>query len=176
MAAYAACGMHPPAGWSRRFSADSLRGRWTGPSREGSARAHFCKHAQLRVGPALTPQSMRGAVAFGGRVSVGVGVCDEVMGTSGSGGPGGVVVVLCRGGSSGAGAQAYADPWVHGHGFRLGLGLGSARAAVEGHLLNVGRHRVLVGWKGRCWIALALLWSGQEWSVGLGCRFSVVVG
>ena len=31
-----------PAGWRRRFSADPLRSRWTRPSREGAARAHFC--------------------------------------------------------------------------------------------------------------------------------------
>ena len=31
----------PPAGWRRLFSTDSLRGWWTRPSREGSARTHF---------------------------------------------------------------------------------------------------------------------------------------
>ena len=41
MASHAACGIHPPAGWRRQFSTDPLRGRWTRPSREGSARAHF---------------------------------------------------------------------------------------------------------------------------------------
>ena len=41
MASDAACRIQPPAGWRRRFSADPLRGRWTRPSREGSARAHF---------------------------------------------------------------------------------------------------------------------------------------
>ena len=41
MASHAACGIHPPAGWRRRFSAVPLRGRWTRPSREGSAGAHF---------------------------------------------------------------------------------------------------------------------------------------
>ena len=34
-------GIHHPAGWRRRFSADPLRGRRTRPAREGSARAHF---------------------------------------------------------------------------------------------------------------------------------------
>ena len=38
------CGLRhpaPPAGWRRQFSTDPLRGRWTRPSREGSARVHF---------------------------------------------------------------------------------------------------------------------------------------
>ena len=37
------CGLrHPtPRLWGRLFSNDPLRGRWTGPSREGSARTHF---------------------------------------------------------------------------------------------------------------------------------------
>ena len=36
------CGLRhsPPAGWRRQFSTDPLRGRWTRPSREGSARDH----------------------------------------------------------------------------------------------------------------------------------------
>ena len=38
---HAACGIHPPAGWRRQFSTDTLRGRLTRPAREGSARAHF---------------------------------------------------------------------------------------------------------------------------------------
>ena len=41
LASHATFGIHPPAGESRRFSADSLRGRQTRPSREGSAGAHF---------------------------------------------------------------------------------------------------------------------------------------
>ena len=41
MASHAACGIHPPAGWRRQFSTDPLRGRWTRPSREGSAQGHF---------------------------------------------------------------------------------------------------------------------------------------
>ena len=41
MASYAACGIHPLAGWGPQFSTNPLRGRWTRPSREGSARAHL---------------------------------------------------------------------------------------------------------------------------------------
>ena len=41
MASHAACGIHPPASWRQQFSTDPLRGRWTRPSKEGSARAHF---------------------------------------------------------------------------------------------------------------------------------------
>ena len=41
MASHAACGIHPPAGLRRQFSADTLRGRRTRPSREGSVRANF---------------------------------------------------------------------------------------------------------------------------------------
>ena len=41
MASLAAWGTHPLAGWRRQFSTDPLRGRWTRPLREGSARAHF---------------------------------------------------------------------------------------------------------------------------------------
>ena len=115
-------------------------------------------------------------MAFGGGVSVGVGVCGGVIGTGGSGGPGGVLVVLCRGSACGTGARAYADPWVRGHGLCFGVGLGSAGAAVAGHLLDVGRHRGPVGGRGRCWLALVLLPSGSGWTVCLGCGFGVVVG
>ena len=41
MASHAACGIHPPAGWRRLFSYAPLRGLWTRPSREDSARTHF---------------------------------------------------------------------------------------------------------------------------------------
>ena len=39
------CGLWhpPPAGWRRQFAIDRLRGRWIRPSREGSARTHFCR-------------------------------------------------------------------------------------------------------------------------------------
>ena len=39
MASNRTSGIHPPAGWRRQFSTDPLRGRWTRPSVEGSARA-----------------------------------------------------------------------------------------------------------------------------------------
>ena len=116
-------------------------------------------------------------MALGVGVGVGVGACGRVMGTGGGGGRGGLLAVLRRGGARGVGgARAYADTWIHGCGFCLGVGLGSMRAAVTGHSLDVGRHRVLVGGWGRCWLPLALLWPGQGWSVGLGCGFWVVVG
>ena len=65
----------------------------------------------------------------------------------------------------------YGDPWVHGYGLRFGARLGSAGAAVAGHLLDVGRPRGLVGGQGRCWLALALFRFGLGPSVGLGCGF-----
>ena len=103
---------------------------------------------ELRVGSALQPLALGRAVALGGGVFV--GLCGGVMRTGGGGGPGGVLVVLCRGCASGAGAWAYVDPWVRAHGFCFGVGLGSALAAVAGYLLDVGRHRGLVGGQGRC--------------------------
>ena len=115
-------------------------------------------------------------VALGRGVHVGVGACGGVMGTGGSGGPGGVLLVLCRGGAWGVGARAYVDPWVRGHRLCFGVGLGSASAEVAGHLLDLGRYQGLVGGRGRCWLALALLRSGRERSVGLGCWFWPVVG
>ena len=60
------------------------------------------------------------------------------MGTGGGGGPGGVLVVLCRGSAWGAGAWAYVDPWVCAHGLCFRVWLGSVVAAVVGHLLDVG--------------------------------------
>ena len=56
---------------------------------------------ELRVGPALPPPPMGGAVALGG--DFGVGVCGEIMGNGGGGELGRVLVVLCRGGARGAG-------------------------------------------------------------------------
>ena len=129
---------------------------------------------ELHVGPALPALSIGGAVALGG--GVGVGVCCGVMGTGGGGGPGGVLVVLCPGDARGAGACAYADPWVRGHGLHFEVRLGSAGAAVAGHLLDVGKYGGFVGGQGRCWLALALLRSSRGRSVGLGCGLSVVAG
>ena len=74
------------------------------------------------------------------------------------------------------GARAYGDTWIRGHRLCFGVALGFARAAIAGHLLDVGRHRGLVRRWGPCWLALALLWSGYEWSVGQGCGFWLLVG
>ena len=66
-----------------------------------------------------------------------MGGCDGVVGTGGSGGPGGFLVVLCRRGARGMGARADVDSRVCAHGLRLAVGLGLAAAAVAGHVLNV---------------------------------------
>ena len=121
------------------------------------------------MGPALPPWSMSGAVALAVAVSAGVGAPCGVMGTGGGGRVGGVLLVLCPGSAWGAGARANAEPWVRGHGLCFEFGLRSATAAVAGHLLHVGIH------SGRCWLALALLWSGSGWPVGLECGFFLVV-
>ena len=67
-----------------------------------------------------------------------MGVCDGVVGTGGGGGPGGFLVILCRGGARGVGARDDVDSRVCAHGLRLGVGLGLAAAAVAGHALYVG--------------------------------------
>ena len=91
---------------------------------------------ELRVGPALPPLSLGGAVASGG--GVGVGGFGGEVGTGDGGGPGRVLVVLFSGGAWGAGVWADADPGVRAHGLRLGVGLRFAVAAVAGHLLDSG--------------------------------------
>ena len=73
-----------------------------------------------------------------------MGVCGGIMGTGGGGGPGGVSVVLWRGGAQRVGAWAYADPWLRAHRLLFGVGLEPLGAAVAGHLLSMGRHRGLV--------------------------------
>ena len=88
------------------------------------------------MGPAPPPLSLGGAAVLGG--GVGVGGCDGVVGTRGGGGPGGFLVVLCRGDARGVGARADVDLRVCAHGLRLGVGLGLAVAAVAGHVLYVG--------------------------------------
>ena len=90
----------------------------------------------LRVGRAPQPLSLGGAAVLGG--GVGVGGSEGVVGTGYGGGPGGFLVVLCRGGARGVGAQADVDSRVCAHGLRLGFGLGLAVAAVAGHVLYVG--------------------------------------
>ena len=91
IASHAACGIHPPAGWRRRFFADPLRGRWTRPSREAPPGATFA------APPAPPPLPLGPAVALGGGVDV--GGCNGVVGTAYGGGPGGFFVVLYRGGA-----------------------------------------------------------------------------
>ena len=126
----------PPAGWWRQFSTDPLRGRWTRPSRGGSARAHFCSSRSCLSVQRCHRCPVGGAVDFGGGVDV--GGCGGVIGTGGGGGPGRVLVVLCRGGAWGAEAWADVDPRVRAHGLRLRVRLGFAVAAVAGHLRDVG--------------------------------------
>ena len=67
-----------------------------------------------------------------------MGGCDGVLGTGGGGGPGGFLVVLCRGGAQGVGARADVDSRVCAHRLLLEVGLGLAAAAVAGHVLYVG--------------------------------------
>ena len=126
------CGLwHPPP---RRLEAAVLHRPLAGPVDQalegGLCPGPLSQHPELRVGPALPPLSLGGAVGVGGS--------GGVVGTGGGGGPGGVLVVLCRGGAWGAGAWADVDPRVRAHGLRLGVGLGFAVAAVAGHLLDVG--------------------------------------
>ena len=135
------CGLWHPAP-RRLFSADPLRGRWTRPSRKGSARAQLRKLPELRVGRALPPLSLGGAVALGG--GVGVGGCDGVVGTGGGGVPGRFPVVLRRGNAWGVGARADVDSRVRAHGLRLRIWLthgggGSGAFAVFGLTSTVGR-------------------------------------
>ena len=173
------CGLrHPP---SRRPESALLRRLPAGPADQalegGLCLGPLLQLSQPRAGPALQPGSMGGSVALGGGLSAGVGASGGVMGSGGRGWPGGVLVVLCRGGAEVVGgAPTYADPWVRGHRLCFGVGLGSARAAVAGHPLDVGRHQGLVGGWGHCWLALVLIQSGRGWSVGLWCGLWVVVG
>ena len=88
------------------------------------------------MGPAPPPLSLSEDVALGGWVDV--GGCDVVVRTCGSGGPGGFLVVLGRGGVRGVEARADVDSQVCTHGLRPGVGLGLAVAVVAGHLLYVG--------------------------------------
>ena len=135
MASQAPCGIQPP----RLLEAAVLQPPLAGPVDQALEGGLFpgprSQLPELRVGPALPPLSLGGAVALGG--GVGVGGCDGVVGTGGSGGPGGVLVVLCPGGAWGAGAWADVDSRVRAHGLRLRVGLGYSVAAVAGHLLDV---------------------------------------
>ena len=167
MASHAACGIHPPAGWRRLFSTCPASSPPDQALEGGLCPDQLSQLPELRVGTMPAPLSLGGAAVLGGRV--GVGGCDGVVGTGGCGGPGGFLVVLCRGGARGVGARADADSRVCVHGLCFGVWFGLAVAAVAEHVLCVGRHRGLVGGRGRCWRTLALIWSGQGWSVGLGC-------
>ena len=111
-------------------------------------------------------------------VSVGVGARSFVVGTGGSGGPGGVLVVLRPGCERGlGGARAYADTLTGGYRVCLGVGLRPMAAVVVGHLLDVGRHQGFVwGW-GLHWLPLVLLRPGRGGRpVVPGCCFLVVWG
>ena len=137
MASHAACGIHPPASWRRRFSADPLQAGWTRLSREGSARAHFrssqsCVWVKHRHHcPWAGPWPWAEERAW-------VGVIGVIVGTAGGGWPWGFLVVLCRWGAHGVGARGDVDPRVCAHRLCLGVGLGLTVAAVAGHLLYVG--------------------------------------
>ena len=136
MASHTACGIDPPAGWRRRFSAHPFAGPVDQALEGGSCPDPLSQLPDLRVGPLPPSLSLGGAVASGG--GVGVGGCDGVVGTGGGGRPGGFLVVLCRGGAWGAGARADSDSRVRTHGLRFGVGFGLAVAMVAGHLLYVG--------------------------------------
>ena len=128
---------HPPP---RRLEAAVLRRPLAGPVDQalegGLCPGPLSQLSELRLGPALPPLSPGRAVPLGG--GVGVGGCDGVVGIGCGGGPGGFLVVLCRGGAWGVGTCADVDSWVRAHGLRLGIGLGLTVAAVAGHLLDVG--------------------------------------
>ena len=125
------CGLWHPT--RRRLEAAVLRRPLAGPVdltlEGGLCPGPLSQLPELRVGPALPPLALGRAVALRG--GVGVGVCGGIMGPGGGGGPGGVLVVLCRGDAGGAGRWAYANPWVRAHGLRLGVGPGSVVAAVS---------------------------------------------
>ena len=132
------CGLrHPGPRW---LKAAVLHGPLAGPvdqALKGGLRPGPASQLpELCVGPAPPPLSLGGAAVLGG--GVGVGGCDGVVGTGGSGRPRGFLVVLCRGGARGVGARADVDSRVCAHGLRLGVGLGLAAAAVAGHVLYVG--------------------------------------
>ena len=107
MASRAACGTPPP----RRLEAVVLRRPLAGPVDQalegGLCPDPLSRIPELRVGPALPPLFLGGAVALGG--GVGLAGCDGVVGTDGGGQPGVLLVVLCRGGAWGVGARADVD-------------------------------------------------------------------
>ena len=132
------CGLRHPA--PRRLEAAVLHRPLAGPVDQalegGLCPGPLLQLPELRVGPAPPPLSLGGAAVLGG--GVGVGGCDGVVETGSGGGPGRFLVVLCRGGARGVGAQADVDSRVCVHGLSLGVGLVFAVAAVAGHVLYVG--------------------------------------
>ena len=135
---------HPPL---RRLEAAVLHRPPAGPVDQalegGLCPGPLSQLPELCVGPAPPPLSLGGAAVLGGLV--GVGGCDEVVGTGGGGGPGGFLVVLCRGGARGKGgaggcglagmrARSPALGWVGTRG-----GRGSGACAVCGLTSKVGR-------------------------------------
>ena len=94
-------------------------------------------------------------------------LCGGVMGTGGGGGPGEVLLVLWPGGARGAGAWAYADPWVHRHRLRFGVGIRGG----DGSWANAGCRQT----SGVCRGAETLLVDPgvapvqSGWSTGLCC-------
>ena len=159
------CGLwHPPP---RRLEAAVFRGPLAGPVHqaleEGLCPGPFWQLSELRVGPAPPSLSLGRALALGR--GVGVVGCDGVVRNGGGGGPGKFLIVLCRGcawKARGAGGCGLA-----GTRARTRRGGGSGAFAVCGLTLRGQR---------RCWLTLALLWSGWGWSVGLGCGLAEVAG
>ena len=90
------CGLWHPR--PRRLEAAVLRRPLAGPVDQalegGLCPGPLSQLPELRVGPVLPPLAVGRAVALGGGVRK--GMCGRVMGTGGGGGPGGVLVVLCR--------------------------------------------------------------------------------
>ena len=91
------CGLwHPPP---RKLQAGVLRRPLAGPVDQaiqgGVCPGQVSQLPELRVGPALPPMALGGAVALGG--GVGAGISGGVMGTGGGGWPGGVLVVVAVG-------------------------------------------------------------------------------
>ena len=145
-----------------------------------AGRVHQALEGGLRPGELpQPPRSTARSLALNVGVGMRVGSCGGVMRTGGGGPPWGLDPVLRRGGARGVGAAwAYADTLMHGYGLCLGVWLGSMGAAVTGHLLDVGRHRGLVGGLERCWLRLAFLRpvQGSGLAASPGCGFWVVGG
>ena len=116
------CGLWHPA--PRRLDAAVLRRPLAGPVDQalegGLCPSPLSQLPELRVGPALPPVSMGGAVALGG--GLGLGGCGGVVGTCGGDAPGGVLVVLCRGGALVPGELVDVDQWVRAPVPASGLG------------------------------------------------------